>query len=86
MKRLRDKISPESWQIFGQITGLLLVPIVVIADYFDCVPIAIVGIVLELVLIVGHFIFWRCPWCGRLLPTEPFWRHLSTCPYCSEHL
>lgn len=84
MKRLRDKISPESWRTFDQIGGLTLVPLWAISYYADLWPIAIVVIVLAVVLAVGHFIFWRCPWCGHLLPTT--WRHLSTCPYCSEHL
>lgn len=86
MKKLREKVPPDSWRTFELIGGLIAVPALIVSAYFEFWPVLIPGAVLALALIVGHYIFWRCPWCGRLLPTDPYARHMSTCPYCSEHL
>lgn len=86
MRHIRDKIPPGSWQIFEQLGALALLPLWALAEYFAFHIVTIIGLVLAVLIVVGHLVLWRCPWCDRLLPTEPFWRHMSVCPYCDEHL
>lgn len=86
MCRLQDKIPPGSWQLFEQLGALALLPLWALTEYFELYAVTVIGLILAVLIVAGHFALWCCPWCGRLLPTEPFWRTLSVCPYCGEHL
>lgn len=80
----------KTGRALGQVLFLLSIFLLCIAVFFSLpeilVPILVIaGILAALAGLIVYFLFWRCPFCHKNLPTKSMY-DVDFCPICRKRL
>lgn len=80
----------KTGRLVGQILFLISIFLLCIAVFFNLtgiiVPILIItGVITALAGLIVYFLFWRCPYCHKNLPTKSMY-DINYCPNCGKKI
>jgi protein-S-isoprenylcysteine O-methyltransferase Ste14 len=80
----------KTGRLVGQILFLISICLLCIAVFFNLtgiiVPILIItGVITALAGLIVYFLFWRCPYCHKNLPTKSMY-DINYCPNCGKKI